>query len=216
GINSCTVKKRLYQPGYYVEWNKKNKELKHQTVKAEIKSNEEEGSNEAVAEDQNCNIGDTYLLENTPNDEMVYASNDLSNNNLEIVKSKSQNHTLHISSEKLLSGFYKSAIGEKSFKSKDVVDKTKDLDWTAIAGPSASAFYWVLYLITFVFRFPVPFILWLVALSGLVISIIALVKIIKYPETYRGKLYAILGIALNPIVLGILGITVAIIINMYL
>ncbi|HNQ68619.1 MAG TPA: DUF4190 domain-containing protein [Bacteroidales bacterium] len=216
GINSCTVKKRLYQPGYYVEWNKANKDSKHRPVIAESESNQKEKRNETVTKAQNCNSENICLSENAPDDETVFASNDLSNHNLEIVYSQSQNHIIKISSEKLVLGFYGSVKREKPNDSKKDTEKTGKIHWMAIAGPSTIVLHGLVYLITFVFRFPFPPILWLVTLAGLVISIIALVEIINHPETYRGKIYAILGIALNPITLFLLGITLGIIIQMYI
>lgn len=216
GINSCSVKKRLYQPGYYVQWNKANKEFKHQPVRAESGSNEEEGSDEAVSRDQNCHTGDICLSEYVPDDEMVYASNDISNNNPEIVYSQSQNHIIKISSENFFSGFYESVKREKPKDSKKDTEKPGKIHWMAIAGPSTIVLHGLVYLISFAFKFPFPPILWLVTLAGLVISIMALVEIINHPETYRGKLYAILGIALNPITLFLLSLTLGIIISMYI
>jgi hypothetical protein len=216
GINSCTVKKRLYQPGYYVEWHKANKELKPQPVSAESESSEIEEGDETVVRAQNCNSENIYLSENSHDDETVYASNDLNHNNLEIVYSQSQNHIIKVSSEKLVSGFYESVKREKPNDSKKDTEKTGKIHWMAIAGPSTIVLHGLVYLISFALLFPFPTILWLVTLAGLVISIMALVEIINHPETYRGKLYAILGIALNPITLFILSLTLWIIIRMYI
>ena len=63
GFNSCTIKKRLYQPGYHVQWNKTVKETNSIEVENVENSSELHSEAEATAVKQSIKAEQSFQPE---------------------------------------------------------------------------------------------------------------------------------------------------------
>lgn len=90
GVGSCTIKKRSYQPGYYVDWHNVNKKSKSnsENISAENleTANEENKVIETVVEQNEMLHYPEIEQDNSP----VFSSIDESRNNIEIVNAIEQ------------------------------------------------------------------------------------------------------------------------------
>jgi len=76
-FNSCTIKKRLYQPGYHVQWNKTVKEPNSTEVENVENSSELHSEAEATAVKQSIKAEQTFQPEIAAADEPIYASTEM-------------------------------------------------------------------------------------------------------------------------------------------
>jgi hypothetical protein len=93
GFNSCTIKKRLYQPGYQVEWHKINKETKPNQRNEVLASNDMDNKEEMIVENQETVIESSYQNEIIQEFEPIYASNEDNISHADIIISTKQKDT---------------------------------------------------------------------------------------------------------------------------
>lgn len=132
-LQSCTVKKRLYQPGYHVEWFKPHKEIKLAKGNENIAISENDYAVEQIVENN-----DIYDQQPVPtiycdDSESIYASNSETKVISEIVNSqpkvistticKNENHETH-----------KNDITKNKPSLKEVKNDDKTIHYAAIIG----------------------------------------------------------------------------------
>ncbi|MBT6030357.1 MAG: hypothetical protein HOH13_08625 [Crocinitomicaceae bacterium] len=76
-FNSCTIKKRLYQPGYHVQWHKTVKESNSNAIENVEKSSELHSEAEATVVKQSIKAEQTFQPEIAAADEPIYASTEM-------------------------------------------------------------------------------------------------------------------------------------------
>ncbi len=90
GFNSCTIKKRLYEPGYHIDWNKKNKNTELFTKKETLQSNAINYNEEVFVDNHRDIIEESNQAEKNQEFESVYASSDVQADNIDITNSNSK------------------------------------------------------------------------------------------------------------------------------
>jgi Fe2+ transport system protein B len=189
GFNSCTIKKRLYQPGYHVEWHKINKETKLNQGNIALLPNDKDSMPDVVYESQETIVEELNNSESTQEFETVYASNDENTTNIEIVNSSKHKKTFTNNSKTVASELYKSSIKEETIKSYNLTNGAAKVHWIAIAGFASG----ILSIFLLIF-FAKIFLAILFGIVGLIFSIIALRIIERNPDKFVGKALAISGL----------------------
>lgn len=206
GFNSCTIKKRLYQPGYHVEWHKINKESKTTQGKESLLSNDLSIEEIDVKNQENI-IEEPNHADDAQEFEPVYASNDENINNTEFVTAFSQERPFKTYNKKETTICHESKNKEKNIKISYLTkaERPGKIHWTAILGlslcvlslalvflpalPSANLGLLIFSMLgTFIF-----------ITAGFIFSLIALYVILKNPEIYKG-----IGLAIAGIIIGLL------------
>jgi hypothetical protein len=202
GFNSCTIKKRLYQPGYHVEWHKIKKDNKLNQGNVALAQNDIDSEAEVASEYQEDNIEDSNNSEITQEFEPVYASNDENTNNIEIINSSKQKNTFSDNSKNVPSEICKPSLA-RIFNPSDCNTKGTDfksapargtneagkVQWTAIAGFASGLLS--IFLLIFFAELMLSVLFGIVAI---IFSIIALRIINKNPDKFVGKALAISGL----------------------
>jgi hypothetical protein len=190
GFNSCTLKKRLYQPGYHVEWHKINNETDPHSKNKSLTLTEEHGKEKNINENQETIVNESYQTMIISDFEQVYASNDEKVSNVEIANSNKQNGTRSDLIKKVTPENNESIMNEKTINSSNLTKEERKIHWAAIVGFFLSLFVLCLFSIS-------VFAAILFALAGLMFSGFGLEKILAYPENYRGKWLAIAGVIIS-------------------
>jgi hypothetical protein len=201
GFNSCTIKKRLYQPGYQVEWHKINKETKPNPSNEALASNDMDNKDESVFENQEIIADESNQTEIIQEDEPVYASNDENANNIEIINSTKHKNTFTTNSKKVTFEIYKSGIRERTIKSPVLNKQEKEIHNAAIIGIVFCILgYGMVAIISLgpSLGFLVLCMLLSAAfmLLGFIFSYLALSEIKSNPMEYRGSILAKVGLAM--------------------
>ncbi len=100
GFNSCTIKKRLYQPGYHVQWNKTVKETNSIEVENVENSSELHSEAEATAVKQSIKAEQSFQPEIAAADEPIYASTEMNQLNTGSSKLPIRNRVFSIKTKK--------------------------------------------------------------------------------------------------------------------
>lgn len=211
-ISSCTIEKRLYQRGYHVEWNGRNRELKHNFGKDASVNSENTNSVSNIIEDKEVENNFVNQTELAQSDEPIFASGDEISTNFEIVEMANDKSISLILNKNPLKSKISNTVNLK--KPNQKTDEEPKYHWQAIAGFSLGILSWFSALVTGVYL--LSFLFAVMIVTGMVFSILAIIKINKSPEIYRGKTFALFGIILNPIALFIVFVSAAVIISMYL
>ncbi|PLX05785.1 MAG: hypothetical protein C0596_19015 [Marinilabiliales bacterium] len=124
GLNSCTIEKRSYQPGYYVDWHNVNRKSNTNPEDKSVEQKETAFQEKTTEANNVDKIEDFDQPEAIQEYETVYASNDDNYENINIVNSKStesfckiKNNTFELKKDiqspnnKVLSGNQKAKIG---------------------------------------------------------------------------------------------------------
>jgi uncharacterized membrane protein len=193
GFNSCTIKKRLYEPGYHVEWNKTIKETKPNQKDVTFASENIVDEEKIVSVNQEDIIVEYNQTEITQEFEQVYASNDENTNYNEIINSKQQKITFTTNMEASESGVSASVKKEKKIKPSELTKGSKKIHRVAILGL-------VLSILSVVFF---AYFMWLgffCSIAGFIISKIVLNKIKSNPEKYtKTRKIALIGLIISSI-----------------
>ena len=99
-FNSCTIKKRLYQPGYHVQWNKTVKEPNSTEVENVENSSELHSEAEATAVKQSIKAEQTFQPEIAAADEPIYASTEMNQFNTGSSKLPTRNPIFSLKTKK--------------------------------------------------------------------------------------------------------------------
>ena len=99
-FNSCTIKKRLYQPGYHVQWNKTVKEPNSTEVENVENSSELHSEAEATAVKQSIKAEQTFQPEIAAADEPIYASTEMNQFNTGSSKLPTRNRVFSLKTTK--------------------------------------------------------------------------------------------------------------------
>ena len=194
GLNSCTIKKRSYQPGYYVDWHNTNKKVKSNPEISKL--NLPETTIEEKSETQDIiNISKDNIQSSEDQDaELIFASSE--ENNIDIITTSStnqQNAILYNSNNKNYEINESGATIEEDFHIIKSADEN-DIHWTTIVGFSLNILAALAFFVIWFGSLPI-------AIAGLIFSGIALGKINSNPEKYRGKGLNIASLIIGSIVL---------------
>lgn len=197
GFNSCTIKKRSYQPGYYTDWNNVTKKSK--TNPENLSKQQQE---KFVVENNVDEFEDFNQREIIQEYEPVYASSD-ENNKIEITNPTNQKNSFSTNTKRSTTETYQPAIIEKPKKSLDLINGDTELHWAAIAGFGSSILAWAsmigwislqsFLILSLIFFYGSM----LFSISAIIISIIAIKRIKANPEKYKGKEIAIAGLVIG-------------------
>ncbi len=144
GFNSCTVKKRLYQPGYHVEWHNSNKKHKTQQ-KSDKHIHHDKGENQVAAYENSDNASyKTKPIKIPQESESSYASNDENMDNLEIIRSSKEKPSFFTESTQATPDTNKYVVDKDNPDSEKSSKTKKDTHWTATGGYILSLFSLIL------------------------------------------------------------------------
>ncbi|MDD4408971.1 MAG: hypothetical protein PHC47_03920 [Clostridia bacterium] len=192
-FNSCTIEKRSYQPGYYVDWHNFNRKSNpNPEVLSEL---EQQPVCQGKLREENSvdKIEDFNQPEVIQGIEPVFSSSDESLNNVELINFTNQKKTVssNIRKEELES--YGSLIKEKTIKSSETIHTHRKVHWAAILGLILCIIglgFGLLIILDFIPS--LGFLIFCMLYSTIFInaggffSLIALYVILKNPEEYRG------------------------------
>jgi len=193
GLNSCTIEKRSYQPGYYVDWHNLNRKSNTNPEDKSVEQKVTAFHEKEVKENNVVKIKDFNQPEVIHGIEPVFSSSDESLNNVEIIKFTNQKKTVssNIRKEELES--YESLIKEKTTKSSDTINTHRKVHWAAILGLILCIIGLGLGLLIILDFIPsLGFFIFCMLYSTIFVnaggffSLIALYFILMKPEEYRG------------------------------
>jgi len=201
GFGSCTVKKRLYQPGYFVEWHKLAREKNTQQSK---------DASEIVSYDnsRDLNVDESQIIEeqsvqhdNSDGIEPVYVSTDEDLTNIEIVKDAHNKNSFNTETKTPISEKSLSAKKEKRFSG--INGKSGKAFWPAKVGLILGILAWLAIVGIFLNTSSLALVIllsWLCVLlfvGGAIFSAVALVFTIIKPEKFKGKRLAIAALVVS-------------------
>ena len=200
GLNSCTLKKRTYQPGYYVDWHNVNKKSKSETESLSRQKQKAVSNEEIVAK----NSFDEIKGFNQPTDnqeiELVLSSADESINNVEIINKSNQKKSFNYETKK--EEIEENATLRKKNTSKSSGNNNNDLPvyFGATSGLVLSILSVLFYvgayysesIIIGLFLLLLPSFIF--AILGVVFSILSIIIILKNQDKYSGLWIAIAGL----------------------
>ncbi|MBN2778888.1 MAG: DUF4190 domain-containing protein [Bacteroidales bacterium] len=194
GLNSCTIKKRSYQPGYYVDWHNTNKKVKSNPEISQLNLPETIVEEKSETQDNNNITKHNIQSSENPEAELIFASSEENNIDMITTSSTNQQNAIFFNSN---NNNYEINESEATIEEDFHIiksDNEKDMHWTTIVGFSLN--------ILAVFAF---FLIWFgslpIAIAGLIFSGIALEKNKSNPEKYRGKGLNIASLIIGSIVL---------------
>ncbi len=219
GFNSCTIKKRLYQPGYHVERQKLSKKTQsHSDNITSVDLIDIKDNINVISDNHKKKVTDSRQEENYQELDQLYATNNT--NEIEIQYSNNSNSTFSIKPSKSGTKILKNGNKGNSSKPKTLIDGGNKFHRGAITGFALSVFSVLLTLISYIGAFYSIAILGqlaiIFAIAGIILSIISLRTILKNPEEYKGKVLAIIGIIANPITYYLIMISIFLIVRMYI
>ncbi|PLX05789.1 MAG: hypothetical protein C0596_19035 [Marinilabiliales bacterium] len=94
GLNSCTIEKRSYQPGYYVDWHNVNRKSDANPENNSVEQQETASYENKIKKNNVEKIEDFIQPIAIQKIEPVYASNNENINDIEVVNTTDQNSTL--------------------------------------------------------------------------------------------------------------------------
>jgi cation transport ATPase len=211
GFNSCTIEKRSYQPGYYVDWHNLNRKSKTNPENLPEQGQKTVYDEMIVVETTNDKIDEFNQPITNQEIEPFYASNDENANRLEITNTTKQKSTSTYNTQKVDIKINKSGITKKTISSDKANNESKKLHWKAIIGFVFSILSWAIILsFFFLFNFNAVMLMFLIfgislisGIAGVYFSDIAIDDISKYPEKYRGEILAKAGLGIGLVLVSI-------------
>jgi len=203
GFGSCTVKKRLYQPGYYVEWHKPSKEIKSLQSNDSQILNTSENDEKIVIDDKESIAEKTVQPEINTDFELAYASNDEDLTQIEIVNSGQKENRFNTTAKSIISEKSVTGKKEKKLKPSDINGKYGQAFWPAKVGLILGILAWLAIVGIFLNTSSLALVIllsWLCVLlfvGGAIFSAVALVFTIIKPEKFKGKRLAIAALVVS-------------------
>ena len=194
GLNSCTIKKRSYQPGYYVDWHNTNKKVKSNPEISKL--NLPETTIEEKSETQDIiNISkDNIQSSEDQNAELIFASSEENPENLVIINYSSNRESVIGNKNRTKTEIPQQKTIEKEKKSSVISNSARKVHWSALVGFSLGIIsifsFYTMGLASIIF-----------SIAAIVFSGIALDAKTKNPDKYRWNSFAIAGIAIGIITL---------------
>jgi hypothetical protein len=134
GFNSCTIEKRLYQPGYYVDWHIANRKSKT-NAEIELKKGQETVCEDKIVVENNVEKIEDFIRPITIQElEPVFTSNDESLNNVEIINLTKQKNSLNYETKENVSEVLVTKNKENVPKSPEICKSKLPVNDLAIAG----------------------------------------------------------------------------------
>jgi hypothetical protein len=134
GLNSCSVNKRLYQPGYHVEWHKSNKNHKTHQENEKLAQDHKKEQQEVTYKNQSVKKPDYKQAEISQDYEPTYALNDENANNLEIISLSKQKQSLFTDTKQAVPDTIKYVVNKDDPDSAKSAENQKETHWAAITG----------------------------------------------------------------------------------
>ena len=211
GVGSCTIKKRSYQPGYYVDWYNVNKKSKSNSENVSEKNreilNEKNEVIEAVAEQNEIPHNPTTAQDNSP----VFTSTDENQSNVEIITATEQSKQIDYKSLEVKSDVDTPVSGDfdpESLENEEVDLPVHDLATTGLVLSALAVIFFIGLLLSnsvldILFLFLPAFIF---GILGIAISATAIIIILLNQDKYSGLWLAIVGLAIPFVLLLLLTI----------
>ena len=205
GFNSCTVKKRLYQPGYHVEWHNSNK--KHKTQQESEKHIHHNNGDNQVAAYQNPDDASykTKPIEIPQESESSYASSDDNMDNLEIIRSSKEKPSFFAENTQATPDTNKYVVDKDNPDTVNSSEIKPKMHWAAITGFTLSIIGLLSIFLFFLFSWALP-----IAILATIFSRIGMKRIKANPEIYNGDSLAKAGF-----ILGIIGIIISLLLSAF-
>ncbi len=198
GFNSCTVKKRLYQPGYHVEWHNSNKKHKTQQ-KSDKHIHHDKGENQVAVYENSDNASYKTKPIGIPQEsESSYASSDENMDNLEIIRSSKEKPSFFAENTRATPDTNKYVVDKDNPNSVNSSEIKPKMHWAATTGFILSILGLISIFFILIWALPI-------AILATIFSRIGMKRIKANPEIYNGD-----SIAKAGFIIGIIGIILSI------